>query len=101
MLVIYKELTGEAATSELVYISGEEVYGPGYEDADRLPPDVRALCSLGWWPCYDLVTTLRDAMYYYLSNRSAVSSMNRTLDADDGTLSIYGRVGTSCGAVEQ
>jgi UDP-apiose/xylose synthase len=101
MLEIYKELTGEVAKSELVYISGDEFYGPGYEDADRLTPDVRALCSLGRWPRYDLITTLRDAMSHYLSNRSAVSSMNRTLDADDGTLSIYGRVGTSCGAVEQ
>ena len=48
-----------------------------------------------------MAAALRDAMSHYLSNRSAVSSMNRTLDADDGTLSIYGCVGTGCGAVEQ
>ena len=50
-------------------MSGEEFYGAGYEDADRLPPDITKLKSLGWEPKRDLRTTFADAMAYYLENR--------------------------------
>jgi UDP-apiose/xylose synthase len=66
MMELYEELTGSVPRSELVEISGEEFYGPGYEDATRLPPDISKLRSLGWTPRYDLRATLRDAMIYYL-----------------------------------
>jgi UDP-apiose/xylose synthase len=52
-------------------VCGEEFYGLGYEDSDRLPPDITKIRSLGWEPRRDLRTTLRDAMEHYL--RSAVA----------------------------
>lgn len=67
MLEIYKELTGETPKSELVDVSGEEFYGEGYEDGDRLPPDIRKLQCLGWEPTGNLWSSFRDAMSYYLS----------------------------------
>jgi UDP-apiose/xylose synthase len=71
MRELYEELTGDPATSELVDVCGEEFYGLGYEDSDRLPPDITKIRSLGWEPRRDLRTTLRDAMEHYL--RSAVA----------------------------
>jgi UDP-apiose/xylose synthase len=47
-------------------VSGEEFYGPGYEDSDRLPPDISKIGALGWRPRHDLWTTLRDAIGYYV-----------------------------------
>ena len=49
----------------LVEVSGEEFYGAGYEDSDRLPPDISKIGGLGWTPRHDLEKTLRDAMGYY------------------------------------
>jgi UDP-apiose/xylose synthase len=66
MTELYEEITGEPAMSEVVEISGEEFYGPGYEDSGRLPPDITKLRSLGWAPERNLRTTLRDAMNHYL-----------------------------------
>ena len=63
---IYGELTGNAPSCELVDVSGEEFYGKGYEDGDRLPPDVRKMQALGWQPQRDLKHTFSDAMRYYL-----------------------------------
>jgi hypothetical protein len=50
-------------------MSGEEFYGPGYEDSSRLPPNITKLRSLGWTPQYDVRATFRDAMAYYLRGR--------------------------------
>lgn len=69
MLELYEAFTGEVAPCELIEVSGEKFYGPGYEDADRLPPDITKLRSLGWEPKRDLRTTFGDAMAYYLENR--------------------------------
>ena len=66
MLDLYEEITGERPASEIVEISGEAFYGEGYEDSDRLPPDIAKLRALGWEPRYDLRTTLRETMRYYL-----------------------------------
>ncbi len=66
MLGVYEELTGEQAHSRLTEVSGERFYGQGYEDSDRLPPDISKMGALGWRPQYDLWKTLRDAMEYYL-----------------------------------
>jgi nucleoside-diphosphate-sugar epimerase len=66
MMELHEELTGEAASNELVEISGEEFYGPGYEDTNRVVPDISALRSLGWEPQYDLRTTFRETMRSYL-----------------------------------
>jgi UDP-apiose/xylose synthase len=66
MLELYEELAGVAPVSELVEITGDEFYGPGYEDGTRLPPDIAKMRRLGWEPQHDLRATLRDAMRYYL-----------------------------------
>jgi UDP-apiose/xylose synthase len=77
MIELYEELTGVRPASDVVEISGEEFYGPGYEDSDRLPPDITKLRCLGWAPKRDLRTTLRDAMRYYLraDDRTLPSSL--------------------------
>lgn len=66
MKALYEELTGSPPKSPMVEVSGEEFYGVGYEDSDRLPPDISKMRALGWAPRYDLWTSLRDAMAYYL-----------------------------------
>jgi nucleoside-diphosphate-sugar epimerase len=63
---LYQELTGIEPQNELVDIDGEEFYGRGYEDMDRVPPDISKLQALGWTPKRDLETTFRDAMAYHL-----------------------------------
>jgi len=70
MLELYQELTGRPATSPLVEIGGEEFYGAGYEDGDRLPPDITRMRALGWAPRHGLRRTLRDAMQYYVDRAS-------------------------------
>lgn len=70
MVELYEEVTGRPATSQLVEIGGEEFYGPGYEDGDRLPPDINRMRALGWVPRHGLRRTLRDAMQYYVDRAS-------------------------------
>lgn len=67
MIEIYEELTGKRPATELLTIDGEEFYGKGYEDSDRLPPDISKMRALGWTPKRDLRSTLRDTMEYYIS----------------------------------
>ena len=66
MMELYTELTGKTSGSAIVEVTGEEFYGAGYEDADRLPPDIRKLSALGWKPKYDLRSTFRDTMASYV-----------------------------------
>ncbi len=68
MIHLYEELSGSKSKSEQTTLSGEEFFGQGYEDADRLPPDITKLRSLGWEPKYDLRAALRATMLYYLNN---------------------------------
>lgn len=75
MCELYEELTGTRPTSRLVEISGQEFYGPGYEDSDRLPPDIAKIRAVGWEPKYDLRTTVRDAMQYYVDPKSAQDAL--------------------------
>lgn len=63
---LYEEITGLPCPSRPVEVTGETFYGAGYEDADRLPPNISKIRSLGWSPRHDLQTTLRSAMAYYL-----------------------------------
>jgi len=78
MLELFEELTGTPAPSPVVEISGEDFYGPGYEDSSRLPPDVSKLRALGWSPRHDIRSTFRDAMAFYLD--AARRSKLRLLD---------------------
>ena len=69
MTEIYEGLTGTTVDSELVEIDGEAFYGVGYEDGDRLPPDISKMQALGWNPCRDLRQTITDSMAYYVAGR--------------------------------
>ena len=84
MIEVYEELTGRPATSPVEEISGEEFYGAGYEDGDRLPPDIAKMQRLGWSPVHDLRTTVRDAMRDYL--RDAGDGHHPPLVAGAGAL---------------
>jgi UDP-apiose/xylose synthase len=66
MIETYEALTGAPATSRVEEMSGEEFYGPGYEDGDRLPPSVTKMRALGWKPRRDLRETLTETMRYYI-----------------------------------
>jgi UDP-apiose/xylose synthase len=67
MIDLYRELTGEEPASRVEEIDGEEFYGVGYEDGDRLPPDISRIRALGWEPHFDLRTTFADVMRDYLA----------------------------------
>lgn len=71
MTGIYEELSGEAYRGEVIDISGEEFYGEGYEDMDRVPPDISKLQALGWNPTRDLRTTFEDSIQYNLDQFAA------------------------------
>ena len=66
MLDTFEDLSGHPSASPVVEISGEDFYGRGYEDGDRRPPDIGKMHALGWSPRYDLRTTLRETMAWYL-----------------------------------
>lgn len=82
MLRLYSDLGGKRSAPMLVEIPGEEFYGEGYEDADRLPPDISKIRHLGWTPTRNLETTFRDAMAYYIDPACTERrNLGRTLDA--------------------
>ena len=66
MCEVYEDLTGAAPDCRLVEIEGEEFYGEGYQDTNRVVPDIEKIRSLGWEPRRDLRTAVTDAMRYYL-----------------------------------
>lgn len=72
MCEVYEEITATPPNVELVEISGEDFYGEGYEDMDRVPPDVSRLKALGWEPKYDLRDILRHSVSYYLEAGAAM-----------------------------
>ena len=63
---IYADLTGTKPDNEMIVIDGEEFYGKGYEDMDRVPPNVDKLMKLGWKPERGLETIFTEAIKYYL-----------------------------------
>lgn len=66
MMDLYQEITGAEPRNELIEISGEEFYGKGYEDMDRVPPDISKLQALGWEPVRNKHKTFSDAIEYNL-----------------------------------
>jgi UDP-apiose/xylose synthase len=68
MIETYQTLAGRAATSAVEDMSGDEFYGIGYEDGDRLPPDVTKMRALGWEPRLDLCETLTLTIRHYLEH---------------------------------
>ena len=73
MTEIYEELTGKTYTGEMIEISGEEFYGEGYEDMNRVPPDISKLEALGWKPTLGLQTIFRDSIQWNLDQLAAGS----------------------------
>ena len=71
MIDLFGELTGETPKTEIIEVSGEDFYGPGYEDSDRLVPDISKLRALGWEPQLDARSTFREAMTHYLIRRDS------------------------------
>jgi len=69
MMQLHEELTGTKPENELIEISGESFYGVGYEDMDRVPPNIGKLQALGWQPTRDMRETFMDAMEYNLNPR--------------------------------
>ncbi|MEA3501681.1 MAG: hypothetical protein U9R47_02805, partial [Actinomycetota bacterium] len=69
MMELYEDLTGKKAENELIDISGEDFYGIGYEDMNRVPPDISKLRALGWEPTRGMRQTFADAMEYNLDPR--------------------------------
>lgn len=67
MARLYEDMTGVAPVNEYVEITGEEFYGAGYEDMNRVPPSIDKLRALGWEPTRDAETTFRDAIEYNLN----------------------------------
>lgn len=81
MQEVYEELTGKSPGCEVIEISGEEFYGEGYEDSDRVPPDVAKLTSLGWSPQRGLRDTLREVMAEYLALHRPATTAGRGVRA--------------------
>ena len=77
MMEVYEELTGAAPESRLVDVGGEEFYGAGYEDGDRLPPDISKMLALGWSPRHDLRRAVTDGLAYYLEARRDKAQLDR------------------------
>lgn len=79
MCELYEELRGEPAPSRIEDIDGEQFYGAGYEDGDRLPPDISRLRALGWSPRYDLRSTIADTMRGYLAPALELAAIDARL----------------------
>lgn len=71
MTEIYEELTGDTYTGEVIDISGEEFYGEGYEDMNRVPPSIAKLQALGWNPRHDLRSIFEDTIRHNLDQVEA------------------------------
>lgn len=73
MCEIYEDLTGVTPQNEFVDIDGEDFYGAGYEDANRVPPNIDKLVAMGWDPQHGLDRTFRDAIEFNLDPRQHAS----------------------------
>ena len=74
MMDLYEGLMDRRPRCEVVEVSGETFYGAGYEDMDRVPPDISKLRALGWEPRMDLSTTFGDTIRYYLEQDGQLTS---------------------------
>ncbi len=61
-------------TPKVVNVSGEEFYGPGYEDCDRRIPVVDKARSLGWTSKHDIKSTIYHTMKYFVDKHRARTS---------------------------
>lgn len=78
---IYAEITGNPKyrSHPLVDVSGEEFYGPGYEDSDRRMPDLtQAHERLGWQPKRSLREILLPTMRDYCTRYADIGQQSAT-----------------------
>jgi UDP-apiose/xylose synthase len=75
LIGIYRVHCDPTANVPIEEISGEEFYGPGYEDCDRRVPDISKLKRLGWTPRYDLDETFTRSAVYFYENRKRLESL--------------------------
>jgi UDP-apiose/xylose synthase len=75
LIRIYRAHCDPAADVGIEEISGEDFYGPGYEDCDRRVPDISKLKRLGWSPRYDLDQTFTCSAIYFYENRKRLKSL--------------------------
>jgi UDP-apiose/xylose synthase len=69
MRAVFAEVTGEPAFRHhpIRFVTGEELYGPGYEDSDRRMLDItRESERLGWQPRIGLDSILRETIAHYV-----------------------------------
>ena len=66
MQELYSEIAGREPRSEVEEIDSDTFYGPGYEDMDRVPPNIEKLRALGWEPQKGLRETFRLTMLSYI-----------------------------------
>jgi UDP-apiose/xylose synthase len=81
LLGIYRAHCDPTADVPIEKVSGEEFYGPGYEDCDRRVPDISKLKRLGWAPRYDLDETFTRSAVYFHKNRERLEAL---LSCQDG-----------------
>ncbi|MCP5114850.1 MAG: bifunctional UDP-4-keto-pentose/UDP-xylose synthase [bacterium] len=59
---------GKTPLPEIVSVTGEQFYGPGYDDSDRRIPDItKARTLLGWEPQWRIRDMLEETMRYYVT----------------------------------
>lgn len=75
VIAIYRKHCDSAADVPIESVSGEEFYGPGYEDCDRRVPDISKLTRLGWSPRYDLDETFKQCAIYFYQNRKRLETL--------------------------
>ncbi len=63
---IYGDITGTTPDNEIIVIDGEDFYGKGYEDMDRVPPNVDKLMALGWKATRGNDMIFGEAIKYYV-----------------------------------
>ena len=74
MIEVYKRRwwDGQASMPTFEEVSGEDVYGHGYDDSDRRIPDItKARTLLFWEPKHDLESTLERSMAYWFEGEGA------------------------------
>lgn len=80
MREIFAEITGDPAYRDhpIVDVSGEEFYGPGYEDCDRRMPDLtNARTLLDWQPTRSLREILVPTMLDYYSRYADINQWKK------------------------
>ncbi|GMV30063.1 MAG: epimerase [Rhodanobacteraceae bacterium] len=81
---IFAEITGDPSYRDhpIVDVSGEEFYGPGYEDCDRRMPDLtNARTLLEWQPTRNLREILVPTMLDYYARYADINQWEKTAAA--------------------